>query len=453
MALVRPRLTDHFDLPIAQAECDFAIPLLDEDLPLYVDPFLLWKSPSLQDSALHGSIVATFDALVRQFKSGDGNAAADMIVTLSECAEAGLGSSRSRRGRRLSREKAEELLHVLAGLPRVEHTSVRHIEVAQLLVEGIGKDRISDLACSILKSFLIDYTIEQSRKHGIPRTAVTLFDILDHRTLSFHQETLDLPVSPETKAAVLLIPKRWLRYTPWISLDSYFKGAFVEGQQPPKDRASVLLFNRENYGVVESFISQREAAATQCTNDPIFEPISVLSAKRRLQELKALPTGKNDKADRKFEEIAASLPASTLHPQLDYAGDQVRTESGSLIRDLVFYNTRTWDFLQDIHSVYGSRQLVFEVKNVATLQREHVNQINRYLSDEFGRFGVLVTRRPAPKPLHRNLIDLWSGQRRCIIVLTDEDLELMVTLFESKQRIPIEVLKRSYLTFVRELPS
>jgi hypothetical protein len=96
---------------------------------------------------------------------------------------------------------------------------------------------------------------------------------------------------------------------------------------------------------------------------------------------------------------------------------------------------------------------VFEVKNVATLQREHVNQINRYLSDEFGRFGVLVTRRPAPKPLHRNLIDLWSGQRRCIIVLTDEDLELMVTLFESKQRIPIEVLKRSYLTFVRELPS
>jgi hypothetical protein len=31
MALIRPRLTDHFDLPLAQESVDFAIPFLDED--------------------------------------------------------------------------------------------------------------------------------------------------------------------------------------------------------------------------------------------------------------------------------------------------------------------------------------------------------------------------------------------------------------------------------------
>ena len=34
MALVRPRLNDHYNLAFAQEEVDFAIPFLDEDIPL-----------------------------------------------------------------------------------------------------------------------------------------------------------------------------------------------------------------------------------------------------------------------------------------------------------------------------------------------------------------------------------------------------------------------------------
>jgi hypothetical protein len=41
MGLVRPRHTDHYGVPIAQEEADFAIPFLDEDIPLSLDPFLL----------------------------------------------------------------------------------------------------------------------------------------------------------------------------------------------------------------------------------------------------------------------------------------------------------------------------------------------------------------------------------------------------------------------------
>ena len=53
----------------------------------------------------------------------------------------------------------------------------------------------------------------------------------------------------------------------------------------------------------------------------------------------------------------------------------------------------------------------------------HINQLNRYLTDEFGAFGVLVTRSAFTKAILRNTVDLWSGQRRCIICLTDDDLE------------------------------
>ncbi len=46
MEIIRSRLVDYYNIPITQEEIYFAIPFLDEDNPLYLDPFLLWKSPS-----------------------------------------------------------------------------------------------------------------------------------------------------------------------------------------------------------------------------------------------------------------------------------------------------------------------------------------------------------------------------------------------------------------------
>lgn len=177
------------------------------------------------------------------------------------------------------------------------------------------------------------------------------------------------------------------------------------------------------------------------------------SAKRKLEEIKKLPSGKTNNADQRYEELVCQLLASLFYPQLDFAAEQSRTDSGVLIRDLIFYNNRSFDFLKDIYDQYGSRQIVFELKNVREVERDHVNQLNRYLNDELGRFGVFVTRNPLQKKIQKSLVDLWSGQRRCILVLTDADLEMMVTVFESKQRLPVEVLKRSYIDFTRSLPS
>lgn len=37
--IVRPRLNDYYGILLLQDKVDFAIPFLDEDIPLYVDPF------------------------------------------------------------------------------------------------------------------------------------------------------------------------------------------------------------------------------------------------------------------------------------------------------------------------------------------------------------------------------------------------------------------------------
>ncbi|MEL7736806.1 hypothetical protein AAG614_00335 [Citromicrobium bathyomarinum] len=92
------------------------------------------------------------------------------------------------------------------------------------------------------------------------------------------------------------------------------------------------------------------------------------------------------------------------------------------------------------------------MKNVAAVERGHVDQLNRYLTDELGKFGVFVTRNPLKKAIFKRTIDLWSGQRRALIALTDTDIEQMVEVFDSKQGDPLDVLKKKYVEFRKACP-
>ena len=174
---------------------------------------------------------------------------------------------------------------------------------------------------------------------------------------------------------------------------------------------------------------------------------------KHINRLAKLPTGMQDNNDQEYEKIMGAILPSMLYPHLDFAKEQARTDSGALIRDLIFYNTQSVPFLAGVYEDYGSRQIVLELKNVKEIDRDHVNQLNRYLNDTFGRFGVLVTRKPLPRSVMKNTVDLWAGQRRRVIALDDSDVNLMATVFESKQRDPIEVLNKKLVEFQRACPS
>ena len=437
---------------------DFAIPFLDEDIPLYLDPFLLWRSPSQQDQALHTSLINCFNHLGWLMIKGREAEAVDNLIVASECDEVGFGVSAKRRGKRIGSGTANGILALFSHMPEYERSGFTHFEEIQLYVDGISKDRVSDFACNFLKSFLIDFTIDQCHKHSIPLAHVRLESLYNYQAQRFDTDVrVELPVMPESGEPILLVPKRWLRHVPWINFDDYFATSCpkddVVNRQGSDDRVQVLHYNRENYGMVAEYVRQKERTAKDCHNDPLFKQIPVVSARRKFAEIRKLPTGTGDKADRKYEDAVAQLLASMLYPHLDFAATQSRSEGGSTIRDLIFYNNRSVDFLEEILDDYRSRQLVMEMKNVRAVVRDHINQLNRYLTKEFGAFGVLVTRKPFTRAMFRNTIALWSGQRRCIIGLTDDDLELMVEVFDSKQRQPIDVLKKKYVEFRRACPS
>jgi hypothetical protein len=454
--IIRPRFTEHYDVHVPQHELDFAIPFLSEDIPLYVDPFLLWKSPSFQDKALHQMLILGFNHLGTLAKTGHEDEAINQLILASECDEVGLGNSSKRTGRRIGREKAAEVISLFRRIPQYSEHGFRHFEEIQLFIDDIGKDRVSDIACSFMKSFLVDYTHQECVRLNIPMQETEVSALYNPEKKIFETIRTVIPVHPETGKALLLIPKRWLRHSPWINYETYFRDSCpqddIAHDGEALTRVKVLTYNRDNYGIVESYIKERERSAEDCSVDPLFVQIPIISARRKLAEIKSLPTGKDGGADAKYERAIGELLPTLLYPHLDFAQQQARTDSGVSIRDLIFYNSRSHEFLREIMNDYGSRQITFEMKNVAQIGREHIDQINRYLQDDLGRFGVFVTRHPLKKAERQRTIDLWSGQRKAVITLTDTDMEQMVEVFDSKQRHPIDVLIRSYVQHRRLCP-
>jgi hypothetical protein len=215
MALIRPRLTDLYGISAAQADLDFAIPFLEEDVPLYVDPFLLWRSPSQQDNSLHTGLVNSFNRQNWLLHKGRENDAIQNLIIASECDEVGLGVSVKRKGKRIGEGSAREILELFHRVPEYGQYGFTHFEEIQLYVDGISRDRISDITCNFLKSFLIDYTIEQCLKLGIPLGKVRLATLYDYKEQRFNRDIdVELPVNPDSGVPLLLVPKRWLRFVP-----------------------------------------------------------------------------------------------------------------------------------------------------------------------------------------------------------------------------------------------
>jgi hypothetical protein len=454
MTIIRPRLNDYHNLPFSQNEVDFVIPFIDEDIPFYIDPFLLWKSPSQQDNSLHLSLINSFNYLGNQFLKGNTDTL-NTLINSSECNEIGLGTSKSKTGKKIGIKAATEILSLYKDIPQISKSGFTHFEEIQLFVDNIAEDRISDITANFVKSFLIDFTIEQCEKHSIPIQSVEI-ECFDNKINKFQKEQVSLPVNPNTGLPLLLVPKRWLRHTTYINYNNYYKEYYTAKILKPgekEDRIKILNFNRHNYDIVQSYIHIIERQQADCKNDPLFKQIPVLSAKRKLDTILKLPTGKTDNADRDYEDNLCPLLATLLYPHLDFAKEQSRTESGVSIRDLVFYNNCSENFLKEIYQTYDCKQMVFELKNVKEVNNDHVDQVNRYLKDSFGKFGIIFTRNEPPKKVIKNIIDLWSGQRKCILVLTDSDLKLMCQVYESKNRTPIEVINMKFVEFKNRLPN
>ena len=248
--LANPRLIDVFGVDFRQEDVDFAIPRLHSDIPLYVDPFLLWISSNPTYRALHEQIIGFFRLVSECVRTDHPEAAVELLAGCEELRSMGLGyASGSRRGSNIGPKLIASIVRTHCAIPQLRDGRIRHIEELQLVVPNFAEDRLSDTATSILKPFFLEYTAQQCQRYKIPVRNTRFGSVYDSsRSLWIPMPELALPYNPVDDSPVLFVPLDMLRRLPWINYNDYYRSSFSPRVLEPKRRQrvakeAVLAFN------------------------------------------------------------------------------------------------------------------------------------------------------------------------------------------------------------------
>jgi hypothetical protein len=107
-------------------------------------------------------------------------------------------------------------------------------------------------------------------------------------------------------------------------------------------------------------------------------------------------------------------------------------------RDVVATNLCGTSSFNRIHSDYGSRQVIFEVKNYSDIGREEYRQMLSYLTDRYGSLGFVVTR-DEDEDLHvgRELDwvrEMHTGHKKLIVRLTGNFFQRLLGKLRSPEK-------------------
>ncbi len=172
------------------------------DLPLFVDPFLLFNSTDPTYRELHESILRYMRFLKKETISGNiSPKLVDAWFAFPEVKQNWLGFSQSgNAGHGLGRGFAKDLHGKFSTVFRdfgdEVVTSSSHLEKLCLVRDGVGRDNISDFTTNLIKSFLSEYTQDFARRYlptALRRRVAVPKVRFDYATHSWSSQVFELP--------------------------------------------------------------------------------------------------------------------------------------------------------------------------------------------------------------------------------------------------------------------
>ncbi|WP_159792340.1 hypothetical protein [Puerhibacterium puerhi] len=208
-----------------QSSFDWFDPVLDTDTQLFVDPFLIYEESSGVWADAHDELIGYFQAAFELLapawdKPHDQRyRRTETVMTFPEPKEFGLGFvAEGQDGAGTASGFARLIVAAMAEAIARGLEDMSHFEELGLLVPGIGRDRISDITCNILKHRFIKYTQDVCINLGIEMQEVEVASAaLDPIRRRRVPRTHWLPVNKITGRPVILTPKRFLRELPTLN--------------------------------------------------------------------------------------------------------------------------------------------------------------------------------------------------------------------------------------------
>jgi hypothetical protein len=461
-----PKRTAPLITGVSQFEVDFVVPRVGTDLPLGIDPFLLYKSRDVVLRSLHTQMVDHFNRGLTLIHKGQRQKVLDLF-SFPEVSEIGMGYARKgKKGSGVGRFLSELITETLAESPALLKRGIHHVEEMQLISLGIGPDRVSDIAANLIKEYLVRYTQKQCEIWKIPlHRGVPLANVFQSDSQEWIDGYFDLPLSPFDGTPILLVPRRIVRTLPWINYEDFFRMEFssylrakrVRGRLRQEGLTSVATTSEKQTVVsvarveverIARYISSKEAAAEQAQPSASYlDPNATCPESEALKHrLQVLSPGVEHASE--YQRLVLEILNFLFSPELIDGELEVRTVDGTERRDIIFTNDSDqsfWDYVRNEHSAL---LVMFETKNVSDVTNIHLNQTATYLGDRIGRLGFVITRNPAREPALKKAYSVFndSTPRKVILILSDQDLNQMLDL-KCQGRDPMRYVQSFYRAF------
>ena len=463
------RLSEFFNLQKSQYELDFIDIELNSDIPLFIDPYYLGTCNFSWAYNANRSLESFFELLLRYLKSNQTSKAKTLFSHLNEPNETHLGLSKGKpSGRGVGPGDTKRIFKNLLKSKAIKTGIVEDIEDFRIFVNGIDKDKMSDLTTNIIRKHLITYTHNQCNLWNIPlQKGVPSGFYWDRAEQNWKNDFIEYLVVEGQK--ILLVPKRIVSYSLDYTPQKYtqhFVLNFLQ-EQHLKLNSSLVQVSRNKKGeILRKYVTKKSLLAylgeitkeflTDFTSKhpEIFEKfkIDTKSQVRNLSNeeltgdmltriidyliklLDQLKPGNEDAT--KYHRLIVGILELLFYPQMTSPIVEKEIHDGRKRIDITFDNAAEDGFFFRLPNTYKipSQFIMVECKNYSRdVNNPELDQIGGRFSPNRGQFGIIVCREIKEfKKFIKRCKDTYTDNRGLIIPIIDDDLIDMLMNFEKE---------------------
>jgi hypothetical protein len=474
------KISERFELNANQFELDFVDIDTSTDIPLFLDPYFLSCRHDSFSIKASRSLRSFFQTFISYVHHNNLDAARAMFDNLHEPNETCLGlSSGIPRGNAIGEIDSENLFNSVLSSRAIQTGIVEDIEDFSLFIDGIGKDKISDMTTNIIRFHLINYTQEQCKLWGIPLTQNVQSGMFwDAATRSWTNRYTSMMVVEDKR--ILLTPKSIVSFAKRYTPQKYYNKFVLEFLQHENIKAMsrIVQFRQDGTPYVtkkdlkedpNTAYSKEYLANFTASHPEVFadfkdwvKQTSLVVANEEICEvdnenfsvaaylidkLRSINAGNNDATN--YHRAVVGILEFLFYPDLISPVVEREVHQGRKRIDLTFDNAANDGFFQRLHSTYAlpSQFIFVECKNYTKdIANPEIDQLSGRFSLNRGKVGLLLFRETTSMSLLiERCADTYNDDRGLMIPLDDNDLIRMLEGFIRGEARPYEpILMEKY---------
>lgn len=451
------KISKHFKLNKSQYELDFVDINTNEDLPLFLDPYYLSIRNDSWSLNATRTIQSFFSHFLTLMKNNQEGLARELFSHLHEPNETCLGMSIGvPSGRGIGTQDASDIFESIIESQAITSGVLEHLEDTRIFVEGVGKDKISDMTTNIIRKDLVTYTQNQCRLLGIELSQnVPTGDMWDKVNNRWINEYDDMLIINNKK--ILLVPKSIVSYAKKYTPEYYTNHFVLNFLQHEHLQLNTVLVQRRTLkdGTEKVFVTKKSIKDT--TNftkeylknftiqhpdifrkfkDELPDEISEVSQHEFASEdiyaivdylietLNGIDTGATEATN--YHKTVTGILELIFYPYLVSPIVENEIHDGRKRIDITFDNASEAGFFYRLSNTYNipSQFIHVECKNYSKdVANPELDQLAGRFSPNRGKFGLMLCRTIDNMERFLNrCTDTYSDNRGLIIPLVDEDL-------------------------------